>query len=44
MGVYRETAVETGKIGRRVAYERLTRPKATAREDVPCSSSAVTSE
>ena len=42
MGVYRETAVAAARIGRRIAYERITRPKATTRDDVPCSTSAVT--
>jgi hypothetical protein len=38
------TALAALKIGGRVAYERLVRPKARRRDDVPCSPAAITTE
>ena len=38
------TAVAALKIGGRVAFERLVRPKARRRDDVPCSPNAITTE
>jgi hypothetical protein len=44
MGASSATALAALKIGGRVAYERLVRPKARRREDVPCSPGAITTE
>src|SRR6266852_4983033 len=44
MGRSTNTALAALKIGSRVAYERLARPKARRLEDVPCSPYAVTAE
>lgn len=44
MGASSATALAALKIGGRVAYERLVRPKARRRDDVPCSPSAITTE
>src|SRR5438445_2005094 len=44
MGASGATALAALKIGGRVAFERLARPKARGRDDVPCSPSAITSE
>jgi Phosphotransferase enzyme family len=44
MGASSATALAALKIGGRVAFERLVRPKARRREDVPCSPSAITTE
>jgi hypothetical protein len=44
MGGSSATALAALKIGGRVAYERLVRPKARQRDDVPCSPSAITTE
>src|ERR1700758_1980667 len=44
MGASSATALAALKIGGRVAFERLVRPKAGRREDVPCSPSAITTE
>jgi aminoglycoside phosphotransferase (APT) family kinase protein len=44
MGASTDTAFAALKIGGRVAYERLTRPKARRFDDVPCSPYAVTAE
>src|SRR6266853_5017826 len=44
MGRSTNTALAALKIGSRVAYERLTRPKARRFDDVPCSPSAITVE
>src|SRR5256885_6247417 len=44
MGASSATALAALKIGRRVAFERLVRPKARGRDDVPCSPSAITTE
>jgi len=38
------TALAALKIGGRVAFERLVRPKARRPEDVPCSPDAITPE
>src|SRR6516225_6608473 len=38
------TALAALKIARRVAFERLVRPKARRRDDVPCSPAAITTE
>jgi aminoglycoside phosphotransferase (APT) family kinase protein len=44
MGQSADTAMAALKIGGRVAYERLTRPKARRFDDVPCTPYAVTPE
>jgi hypothetical protein len=44
MGASTGTALAALKIGGRVAFERLMRPKARRLEDVPCSPYAITSE
>src|SRR6266849_8730499 len=44
MGASSATALAALKIGGRVAFERLVRPKARGRDDVPCSPSAITVE
>jgi aminoglycoside phosphotransferase (APT) family kinase protein len=44
MGASSAAALAALKIGGRVAFERLVRPKARRREDVPCSPSAITPE
>jgi aminoglycoside phosphotransferase (APT) family kinase protein len=44
MGRSTNTALAALKIGGRVAYERLTRPKARRFEDVPCTPYAITPE
>src|SRR4051812_37629133 len=44
MGRSTATALAALKIGRRVAYERLVRPKARRLDDVPCTPYAVTPE
>jgi Phosphotransferase enzyme family len=44
MGASSATALAALKIGGRVAFERLVRPKARRRDDVPCSPSAITTE
>jgi aminoglycoside phosphotransferase (APT) family kinase protein len=44
MGQSTDTALAALKISGRVAYERLTRPKARQFDDVPCSPYAVTAE
>src|SRR4051794_4768220 len=44
MGASTDTAFAALKIGGRVAYERLTRPKARRFDDVPCSPYAITAE
>jgi hypothetical protein len=44
MGASSETALAALKIGGRIAFERLVRPKARRREDVPCSTDAITPE
>ena len=44
MGQSTDTALAALKIGGRVAYERLARPKARRFDDVPCSPYAVTAE
>ena len=44
MGASSATALAALKIGGRVAFERLVRPKARRRDDVPCSPSAITPE
>jgi hypothetical protein len=44
MGASGATALAALKIGGRVAFERLVRPKARRREDVPCSPDAITTE
>ena len=44
MGASSRTALAALKIGGRVAYERLLRPKARHRDDVPCSPDAITTE
>src|ERR1700716_83868 len=44
MGRSTNTALAALKIGGRVAYERLARPKARRFDDVPCSPYAVTAE
>jgi hypothetical protein len=44
MGASSATALAALKIGGRVAFERLVRPKARRREDVPCSPNAITTE
>jgi hypothetical protein len=44
MGGSSATAPAALKIGGRVAFERLVRPKARRRDDVPCSPSAITTE
>jgi aminoglycoside phosphotransferase (APT) family kinase protein len=44
MGQSTDTALAALKIGGRVAYERLTRPKARRFDDVPCTPYAVTPE
>jgi aminoglycoside phosphotransferase (APT) family kinase protein len=44
MGASSTTALAALKIGGRVAFERLVRPKARRREDVPCSPGAITTE
>jgi len=44
MGASGATALAALKIGGRVAFERLARPKARQRDDVPCSPSAITPE
>ena len=44
MGASSATALAALKIGGRVAFERLVRPKARGREDVPCSPAAITPE
>jgi Phosphotransferase enzyme family len=44
MGASSATALAALKIGGRVAYERLVRPKARRRDDVPCSPGAITTE
>ena len=44
MGQSTDTALAALKIGGRVAYERLTRPKARQFDDVPCTPYAVTPE
>ena len=44
MGASSATAFAALKIGGRVAFERLVRPKARRREDVPCSPEAMTTE
>src|SRR5260370_42594963 len=44
MGASTSTALAALKIGGRVAFERLVRPKARRLEDVPCSPGAITPE
>src|SRR6516165_1915828 len=44
MGASSATALAALKIGGRVAYERLVRPKARRGDDVPCSPTAITTE
>ena len=44
MGRSTNTALAALKIGGRVAYERLARPKARLFDDVPCTPYAVTPE
>ena len=44
MGASGATALAALKIGGRVAFERLVRPKARRAEDVPCSPDAITPE
>src|SRR6202795_2332854 len=44
MGASTATALAALKIGGRVAFERLTRPKARRLDDVPCSPYAITAE
>ncbi|MFB9269741.1 aminoglycoside phosphotransferase family protein [Bradyrhizobium erythrophlei] len=44
MGASSATALAALKIGGRVAFERLVRPKARRRDDVPCSPGAITAE
>ncbi len=44
MGASSTTALAALKIGGRVAFEHLARPKARRREDVPCSPRAITPE
>src|SRR6202162_1145695 len=44
MGASTGTALAALKIGSRVAFERLTRPKARRLDDVPCSPYAITVE
>src|SRR5437773_8057760 len=44
MGASTDTALAALKIGGRVAYERLARPKARRFDDVPCTPYAVTPE
>jgi hypothetical protein len=44
MGASSATALAALKIGGRVAFERLVRPKARGRDDVPCSPAAITPE
>jgi len=44
MGASSRTALAALKIGGRVAYERLLRPKARHHDDVPCSPDAITTE
>jgi hypothetical protein len=44
MGASTSTALAALKIGGRVAFERLVRPKARRLEDVPCSPYAITTE
>jgi hypothetical protein len=44
MGTSGTTALAALKIGGRVAFERLVRPKARHRDDVPCSPDAITTE
>ena len=44
MGASSVTALAALKIGGRVAFERLVRPKAWRRDDVPCSPGAITTE
>jgi hypothetical protein len=44
MGASGATALAALKIGGRVAFERLVRPKARRREDVPCAPDAITTE
>ena len=44
MGASSATALAALKIGGRVAFERLVRPKAWQRDDVPCSPGAITTE
>jgi aminoglycoside phosphotransferase (APT) family kinase protein len=44
MGAATSTALAALKIGSRVAFERLVRPKARRLEDVPCSPYAITTE
>ena len=44
MGASSATALAALKIGGRVALERLVRPKARRRDDVPCSPNAITTE
>src|ERR1700752_1452004 len=44
MGASRAIALAALKIGGRVAFERLVRPKARRPEDVPCSPDAITPE
>jgi aminoglycoside phosphotransferase (APT) family kinase protein len=44
MGASRATALAALRIGGRVAFERLLRPKARRRDDVPCSPAAITTE
>jgi hypothetical protein len=44
MGRSTNTALAALKIGGRVAYERLARPKARRFDDVPCTPYAVTPE
>jgi hypothetical protein len=44
MGASRATALAALKIGGRVAFERLVRPKARRGDDVPCSPNAITIE
>ncbi len=44
MGASSATALAALKIGGRVAFERLVRPKARQRDDVPCSPDAITTE
>jgi hypothetical protein len=44
MGASTGTALAALKIGGRVAFERIARPKARRFEDVPCSPHAITTE
>jgi aminoglycoside phosphotransferase (APT) family kinase protein len=44
MGASSATALAALRIGGHVAYERLMRPKARRRDDVPCSPAAITTE